>query len=271
MGATPAWFLATVLLPEGCSRALPEAVFGQITETCAALGIELVGGHTEMTYGLERPIVVGAMLGEAERDGLIRPDGARPGDALILTKGIAIEGSAVLAREAADRLAGAGIARETIERAAAYLADPGISVVAEARAACAAASVHAMHDPTEGGLATALQELATACGAGLRVDANAIAVLRECRALCDAAGLDPLGLLASGALLIAVADEDSARVIASIEEIGVPAARIGSLVAPEDGVIMMANGKPRPMPVFARDEVARFLAGEPAAGRRRKE
>src|SRR3990172_8662966 len=165
-GATGDWFLATLLLPDGAAPDLAESIFDQIVQACDSLEIELVGGHTEVTYRLERPIVVGAMLGEVERDRLVRPEGARPGDALIMTKGIAIEGTAVLAREAGERLRALGMAAEAVEEAKRYIFQPGISVVREAAAACGAGKVDAMHDPTEGGLATALYEMAEAAGVG---------------------------------------------------------------------------------------------------------
>ena len=124
-GARPLWFLATILLPAGSTPSLPESIFAQAAEACEALGIEIVGGHTEITIGLDRPIVSGAMLGEAERDGLVRPDGARAGDALVLTKGIAIEGTAVLAREAAPALRKLGVPVATVETARRYIRTPG--------------------------------------------------------------------------------------------------------------------------------------------------
>ncbi|MDO8617162.1 MAG: AIR synthase-related protein [Dehalococcoidia bacterium] len=260
LGATPAWFLATVLLPEGADPALAAAIFAQITDACRSLAVELVGGHTEITHGLHRPIVAGAMLGEVERDRLVQPGGARPGDALIMTKGIAIEGTALLAREAADDLRRLGVPRRTISKARAYLHHPGISVVAEAMAACGAVRVHAMHDPTEGGLATALYELAEASGAGLAVQEDAIDVLSETRAVCAAAGLEPLGLLASGALLLAVAQRDCKKALAAINAAGVPARRIGAFVAAGDGVIIDGKTARKGVPRFARDEVARFLS-----------
>jgi hydrogenase maturation factor len=264
MGARPAWFLATVLLPEGAVESLAEDVFGQLLSACAALEIELVGGHTEITYGLERPIVVGAMLGEVEREALVEPGGAGDGDALILTKGIAIEGSAVLAREASERLVALGVDEGTLERARNYIFEPGISVVREAAAACGAlgpGGVRAMHDPTEGGLATALYEMAAASGLGATVREEAIAVLPETRRLCEAASLEPLGLLASGALLIAVAEEACQRTLDALSDAGVEAARIGSMVKREAGVIIYAHARAAPVPRFARDELARFLAG----------
>lgn len=261
MGARPAWFMATLLLPEGCAPELAETIFGQILETCEALGIQLVGGHTEITYGLGRPIVAGALLGEAERGRLVTPAGARPGDALILTKGIAIEGTSVLAREAGGRLLALGLDAAELEQAQGYIMDPGISVVPEAAAAAGAVEVHAMHDPTEGGLATALYEMAEAANVGIVVQAAAIPVLRHTRIICELAQLDPWGLLASGALLLAVAEEDCPRAIAAIQAQGASATRIGTVAAPEAGVIIEDNGQRKPAPRFERDEVARFLSG----------
>ena len=260
LGARPAWFLATILLPDGASPDLAETIFDQILETCEALDIELVGGHTEVTFRLDRPIVVGSLLGEVERDALVTPDGARPGDALLLAKGIAIEGTAVLAHEAAHGLAGLGVPSEVIERAAQYLLDPGISAVREAMAACQAVRVHAMHDPTEGGLATALYEMAEAAGLGIAVRAGKIDVLPETRILCERTGLDPMGLLASGALLLAVAAPDTEPALEAIRGTGAAASRIGSLVPAAQGVIMEVNDRQRPVPRFSQDEVARFLS-----------
>lgn len=259
MGGRPAWFLATAFLPEGCAAGLAETIFDQLLETCESLGIELVGGHTEITYGLGRPIVAGALLGEVEREQLVQPCGARPGDALIMTKGIAIEGTAVLAREAGDRLLELGMAPAAVEAAKRYLLEPGISVVREAVAATETVRVHAMHDPTEGGLATALYEMAEASGAGAAVEAEQIEVLPLTRTLCETAGLNPLGLLASGALLLAVAEDDCAAALTAIEAAGVPARRIGSVAARDAGVIMVGKARRKQFPRFARDEVARFL------------
>src|SRR3990170_4978366 len=266
MGARPAWFLATVLLPEGASERQAEEIFGQVIDACEALGVELVGGHTEITLGLGRPILVGAMLGEAEREALVQPAGAREGDALILTKGIAIEGTAVLAREAGERLRGLGVAEAALETARGYIFQPGISVVQDARAVCeavraAGGAVHAMHDPTEGGLATAPYELAEASGLGVVVQADAVRVLPETEAVCAVASLSPWGLLASGALLVAVAEGDCERALEALGSASIPAARIGSMVKPEAGVIMVAQARSTMVPRFARDEVARFLAG----------
>jgi hydrogenase expression/formation protein HypE len=258
-GATPQWFLATVFLPEGAEASLAESIFGQMVQACDDLDIELVGGHMEITLGLTRPIVAGAMLGEVERDRLVKPDGGRPGDALILTKGIAIEGTGVLAREGGERLRRLGLSAQEIEVAKRYIVDPGISVLKEAMVACDAVRVHAMHDPTEGGLATALHEMAEASQCGIVVQVGEIEVMPLTRRVCAAADLDPMGLLASGALLLAVGDEEGDQTVRAIEEAGVPARRIGTLASPEVGVIMEGTGGRGHVPSFPRDEVARFL------------
>ncbi len=259
MGARPQWFLATVLLPEGAHGKLASAIFDQIAGACQTLGVVLIGGHTEITQGLDRPVVSGAMLGEVERDRLVRSDGARDGDALILTKGIAIEGTAVLAREAGSRLKALGVSARALATARRYLTKPGISIVADATTAGRAAGLHAMHDPTEGGLATALYEMAEASRLGIVVDEAAIEVLPATRDICTTAGLDPFGLLASGALLIAASDGDAPALLTALRNASLSAARIGTFTSARR-VIMRRNGQRRPVPRFARDEVARFFS-----------
>ena len=96
MGAQPRWFLATVLLPAGQATAeMAEAIFAQIYNACAALGVSLAGGHTEITVNLDRPIVSGTMLGEVEHDRLIKTAGARVGDTVLQVKPAPIEGTAL--------------------------------------------------------------------------------------------------------------------------------------------------------------------------------
>lgn len=265
-GVKPAWFLATLLLPETATPGLAEDIFQQINAACRMLDIALVGGHSEITIGLDRPIVIGAMLGEAPAGVFRRTADAQPGDVLILTKGIAIEGTVVLAREAGDTLQAAGVSPALIARAAALLDRPGISVVAEALHAAAVPGVHAMHDPTEGGLATALHELAQAAGVGLRIDRAQVRVLPETAALCAALGLDPLGLLASGALLIAATPEAGAHLLEIFTTCGIDAALIGSVTLPAEGVIIRENTGAAPLPMFARDELARFFETDRQTG-----
>jgi len=222
--------------------------------------VALIGGHTEVTAGLPRAIVSGCMLGEVEKDRLVTTGGARPGDTLLLTKGVPLEGAAIVARERAAEAGRRGVAADVVKRAQDFLRRPGISVVPEARAACGAARVHAMHDPTEGGVATACWELAQAADVGLRVDRERIPVLREGRVLCEAFGLDPLGTIASGSLLLAVAPDDSEAVIAACRGAGVDCAAIGRVTDASQGVSLVTGGHARPMPTFPQDEITRIFS-----------
>jgi hydrogenase expression/formation protein HypE len=257
-GATVRWFLATLLLPEArADEVLVDTIFDQIADACRELGVELVGGHTEITHGLDRPVVVGCMLGEVTPERLVRPEGTRPGDALLITKGIAVEGTAIIAREKGDELT--GLDEALLGRCRGFLHDPGIGVVRDAAVATAAGAVHAMHDPTEGGLATGLWELAEAAGVGLEVEEAAIPVLPETQVLCAQLGLDPLGLIGSGALLLAVAPGDAAAILAAMKEAGIAATRTGRVVEQERGVVLKSAAGERPLPSFERDEIARLF------------
>ncbi|MEJ2677859.1 MAG: AIR synthase family protein [Gemmatimonadota bacterium] len=255
MGARPRWFLATVLLPEGAREGDAEAVFDQIDRACAEIGAGLVGGHTEVTPGLDHTVVAGTMLGVTSR--WISAGGAQPGDVLLLTKGIAIEGTAILAREAADRVAGV-VDAATLQRARDLLVTPGISVAADAAAALRAGVVHALHDPTEGGIAGGIHELCQAAGVGAHIDLDAVPVFPETRTLAGAMGLDPLGLIASGALLIAAPETDAPVILKALRDAGIDATRIGS-VEPAAFGIRAGPDASLPLPRFEADELTRVL------------
>ena len=260
-GARPMWFLATLLLPEGAATpAVVERLFADLAEGCAELGVALIGGHTEVTAALPRAIVSGCMLGEVEKDRLVTTGGARPGDTLLLTKGVPLEGAAIIARERAAEAERRGVPADVVKRARELLRRPGISVVPEARAACDVARVHAMHDPTEGGVATACWELAQAADVGLRVDRERIPVLREGRVLCEAFGLDPLGTIASGSLLLAVDPAEAERVVAACRGAGDDCAAIGRVTDASQGVSLVTGGHARPMPTFPQDEITRIFS-----------
>jgi hydrogenase expression/formation protein HypE len=259
MGGRPRWLLLTLLLPEGrTDRALVEEVFSQVSQACQALGIVLCGGHTEITYGLDRPIAVGLMLGEVESGDLVCTAGAQAGDEVILTKGIAIEGTAVLAQRMGDRLA-AQVGNELLTCARGFLKNPGISVVHDARVVRRVSRPHAMHDPTEGGLATGLWELARASAKGIIVDPERIRLFPETTALCRALDLDPLGLLASGALLVTAGVEEAARMVGALASAGIGAQVIGRVVDGPPAVQMKTPGGLVPLPAFERDELARLF------------
>jgi len=260
LGGTPQWFMATLLLPDTATEQDVASIFAQIGEACRELGVTVVGGHTEITLGIDRPILIGCMLGEVAREALVTSGGAQPGDALILSAPIAIEGTALLAREVGEELRARGVSGETITRAKDLLFTPGLSVVGAARTALQAGGVTALHDPTEGGLATGLLELSLASGIGMEVEESAILVLLETREVCAALGLAPLGLIASGSLLIAAGPEAAEGIVRDLRAGGYEAAIIGrTLDEGEACWLVSEEGHLQPLPTFDRDELARFL------------
>ena len=263
MGGVPRWFLATVLLPEKSSTpALIEAIYAQLSEACNALGVSLAGGHTEITVGLDRPIISGTMLGEVTPERLVRSSGVQPGDDLVLARGVPIEGTAIIAREKEQELLARGFDPALLKRAQGFLHHPGISVVAAAHLAVDTVAVHAMHDPTEGGLATGIWEMAQASGIGLTVDFDAVPVPPESQALCDAYNLDPLGVIASGALLVALAPDETGKLLAAFGHAAIPAQVIGHATEPAGELKARRGGKDVDFPRFAVDEIARLFGYE---------
>ena len=259
MGAEPRWLLATVLAPAGTTATQIQALLDDVARACAAANVALVGGHTEISDSVTSPVVAGTLLGTMAHDSMVRTAGARPGDALLLAGEIAIEGTAILAGDHADWLRRSGVSGADIQAGAAKLQSPGISVRPAAEALQTAADIHAMHDPTEGGLAAALHELAEAAEVGVVVDRDAVPVLPECRRICRALGLDPYALLASGALLASLPAAQAPTAVTALREAGLPATVIGKVTSASIGRRWTATGNEVPIPTVERDELARFL------------
>lgn len=260
-GAIPRWLLITLLLPEGkTGEATLLAIADQVGAACRQIGIVVIGGHTEVTYGLERPILVGTLVGEVSRANLVTPAGAHPGDRILLTKSVPIEATSILARQFAPRLAGTLTPAE-LEEAANYIHTPGISVLQDARLALGSGRVHAMHDPTEGGLAAALWELAAASQLRLVVNPDRVRVTSLSRKICAALEIDPLAAIASGALLLAVPAHDAENISSALSSAGISCEEIGWAEAGETEVRLAPEasqhaGEPLALP--ERDEIARL-------------
>jgi len=242
MGATPKWFSATILLPE--SKTTPDIAKGiclDIQKACLKQGIVLTGGHTEVTFGLERPIVIGSLLGEVSKDKYVKTSGGKPGDALIVTKGIPLEGVSIIAREKEDELRQREFSEDFIQKCKNMLHSPGISVVKEAILAVNNFHIHSMHDPTEGGLAMGVVEMAKACECGVKIDFETIPFIPEGQILCNHYGLDPLGVISSGSLLISLPKTESKRLVQLFSEHNINAAVIGELIEEKEYKIIINN------------------------------
>ncbi|MDQ3694812.1 MAG: AIR synthase-related protein [Chloroflexota bacterium] len=258
LGAMPRWMLVTALLPAGITAGAVGAQFEALRLACRARGIALVGGHTEVTAGIDRMMLVGCLLGETTPERLLRPGGARPGDRLLLTKSLAIEGTALLATELGSLLE-VGIGRELRDRARALLDSPGISVLNDAQTLLATGGITALHDVTEGGLAMAVREIAAAAEAGAWLDTRSIPLLTETTAIAGYLGLDPLGMLGSGSLLATAAPEAVPGLIAAAAAAGFAVHDIGQVLPSADGIHQHEGGTVTDLPTFDTDEVSRAL------------
>ncbi len=258
MGGIPLWFLATILLPPGSTAEDLERIFAQISKSCTALGIIYCGGHTEVTTSVTSPVVIGQMLGETAKSNLKPSSGARPGDDLIMTKSAAIEATSIIAIERAHVLK-TFFSDETIETAREYLYTPGISVLKEARIVSQNPGVHALHDPTEGGISTGIFEMAQASGTGVEVFFEAIPISEVTGALCAFCDIDPLGAFASGSLLIAADPGTSDNIIDDLALEGIAAARIGLIHEKEKGMLLHRGGTTMKLAVFDQDELSRIF------------
>lgn len=258
-GATPKWFQAAILLPENkTTEELVERIFTQISQACDELNVAVIGGHTEISHGLDRPIIVGCMLGEVKKEKLVSTSGAKPGDAVILTKGIAIEGTSIIAREKEAKLKMRGYQKGFIQRCQNLLYGPGISVVKDALVANQL-EVHSMHDPTEGGLTAGLYEIALASQVGLLIRKESIPILRESAVLCKEYDLDPLKTIASGALLIVVPPENSRRIVSLLRKNGINASPIGEVKEQSFGIKITTGHEIEDLEFSTRDEITKIF------------
>ena len=261
-GATPRFFLPTLLLPAGhADAALAERIFAQIGAACQALEIVVAGGHSEITPAVNQPVIAGTLLGAAPRGQVVSSHGARPGDVVLLAGGASVEGTSIIAREMRGHLLARGWATSELDQAANFLYDPGISVLKPALAAATAGLVSTMHDPTEGGVATGLHELALASGIGLRIDLDAIPVAELSRRLCAEFDLDPLGVIASGALLATARADQAPALQRCWAELGWFSAVIGRAMEVGEGVIATRDGILVELPSFAVDEITKLWQG----------
>jgi len=235
-GVRPLWILTVLLLPEGVSSAQLEKITAQIDEAAKELGVAVVGGHSEITPGIDRPIIITTAMGETQRERFVRTGGAKIGDSIIVTKGAAIEGTAILSQELDSILQGK-VGKKTIDKAKKFIKK--ISVVKDALTAVEIGGVHAMHDATEGGIAGGLQEIAWASNVGLIAYENKIPLYPETQAICKALEIDSLRTISSGALIIAAHSEKAEKILAALRGMGIRAAVVGRVVDKKKGIYIV--------------------------------
>ena len=225
-GVKPLWMLIVLLLPNNMDTAKLKHITQQIDTAAKELGIAIVGGHSEVTPGIKRPIIVATAMGETEKGKLVQSSGAKVGDHVIITKGAAIEGTAILSSELAESLQ-IKINSGIVENAQKFIKK--ISVVKDALTAVKAGGVHAMHDATEGGVAGGLQEIAWASDVSVQAYEEKIPVYRETEAICRTLNIDPLKTIGSGSLIISAHPDKAKEIVVALQKKGIQASIIGKV------------------------------------------
>ncbi len=259
LGGVPRWMAVTALFPEGTTSAGVAEVFAVLADACHRIDVSLIGGHTEITPSVNRLVLSGTMIGIPGPLGTLAPGGAQSGDEVWLTQAAGIEGTSIIATEVpAERLQ--GVSEWALDVARGLLDDPGISVVEAARIARESAEVTGMHDPTEGGVTTALHELADASKLGIDVELDAIPVWPVTRALADHFDISPLGLISSGALLFTSPPDNAAGIVAAFNATDIPVTRIATMLPDSTARIARMHGTKRDLPRYDADELVSVFA-----------
>ena len=230
-GAEPVGVMLTILLPEESEEALLKEIMRDAEATCEKFHMQILGGHTEVSAAVNRPVISVSGVGKVKKDAMIKTGGARPGMDIVVSKWIGIEGTVILAKERERELLGR-YATTFIDRSKDL--DAYISVLSEA-AVAARSGVSAMHDITEGGIFGALWEMAEASGVGLEIDLKKIPVRQETIEICEFFGLNPYEPISGGSMLMAA--EDGNQLVHELEKAGIPAAVIGKAMAGNDRVL----------------------------------
>lgn len=256
-GAKPRWMLNTLLFPVGTTPSSALFIMNELKMVCRKWGISLCGGHTEITSAVNRPIAIGMLVGTVEKDKLIDKRRMQEGDQILITKRVAVEGTAIIAGELSDRLRKMGLSQEQIESGIKLKEE--ISIVKEAMIAAEHGGISAMHDVTEGGLATAITELSIAGNQKLRIQLEKIPFYPITEIFCKKLHLDPLGLIGSGVLLICCRKEACPELIEKVKSAGIDITCIGEVGQPGAGVEAFKKGEKTTWPSFQTDEITRVL------------
>jgi hydrogenase expression/formation protein HypE len=245
-GVEPAFLFSCILLPENAERKTVETISTQMNKAAKKLGMAIVGGHCEVTPGLTNSIVVGCTMGITEKGDYVTAGGAKPGDKLILTKTAGIEGTAILASDKENQLKKV-MSTTMLQKAREFYNQ--ISVVTDAVTAFKTGGVHAMHDPTEGGVAGGIHEMADASDLGVKIFEKKICVKPETMKICDFFQIDPLQLISSGALLISVKQDFADKIIEKLAQKKINASIIGEFLEnSHERLIKRKNGEVQMLP-----------------------
>lgn len=254
LGCKPRWYSACLLLPPGITEKAVVNIWNNLAKSLASYNIIAIGGHVEITSAVKIPLIIGQMIGEVIGNSLLNLQNGRSGDQILLWRGIAIEGTAILATELCEQL-NQHLPKSRLKNMQKLLYKPGICIWPLVEKIVPTRGLVGLHDPTEGGIATALHEIADACGCGLKIQGDVIPILQETKELAKLLKFDPLGLLASGSLLIVCRKNAAANILAKAKQIqGAAISIIGELTSQQKKTISI-NGNTRALPRYNTDEI----------------
>ncbi len=230
-GAEPLGIMLTLLLPDTVEEPQIRAMMQEVESTCEKLGMEVLGGHTEITNVVRQPLISVTGVGKLRQDQMPDLSRVRPGQDLVVTKWIGLEATAILAKEKEEELL-KEFSPEFVRTAREF--DRYLSVVPDAGAA-AAAGVCAMHDITEGGVFGALWEVAEGANVGLEADLKKIPIRQETVEICEVFHLNPYHIMSSGSVLAVT--EDGPGLVRELERAGIPAAVVGRTTSGKDRIV----------------------------------
>ncbi len=231
-GAEPVAVLITLLLPESLEEADLKQLAAEARKACEALHMQIAGGQTRITSAVAAPCGVVTGIGKRTAEAGRWMKGAAPGQDVVVSKWIGLEGTSILARYHRDKLSGR-YPSWLIEEAAGF--DRYLSVIPEAATAMKS-GVCAMHDASEGGIFGALWELAESAGVGLTIDLRKLPLRQETVEVCECCNVNPYELLSGGCLLMT--SEDGAGLVSALKEEGIPAVVVGKIMDSRDRIFI---------------------------------
>lgn len=236
-GVEPLGIMLAMMLPIGTTVGEIETIMMQAQEVASSLGVEIIGGHTEITPAVNRPVIVSTAIGRTLAGGSQKAENMRPGDIILMTKQAGLEGTGIIASDFADQLSEV-LTAEEIAEAKGYM--NLVSVVKEGVAAGNMGTA-GMHDITEGGVLGAVWELSEISGVGVELEEDKIPVSEVTRKICDHFGINYLRLISSGCMMIIVHPDREEAVMEAIRNVGVDVTRIGRVM--EQGALRVLIGK----------------------------
>jgi len=261
LGCNPRWFTATLLLPVGTTEEILTGIWNNVVAALVRYNVTAIGGHIEVTPTVNIPIIVGQMIGEAIDNHLLDVRHGQPQDKILLVRHIALEGVSIIAKAFPEKLQPHFTATQ-IYKLQNFINDPGICILPVVKKLLPCSGLIGMHDTTEGGIATALHDIADACNCGLRVNYEEILFLPEMQKLAAIFSFDPLGIIASGSVLLICRPDAVAAIKEKLGNSGGEAlAVIGELTADSTQRVMYKNDREVPIPRYDADEIIRVLNG----------